>query len=246
MGYYVSMAEHQFQLIDRQEIAEQTMAFWFDTAGHEFSFEAGQNCDFTLIDPPQTDAEGNKRTFSIASSPSEEGRIMIATRMRPTAFKNSLKEIPVGTKVKVEGPNGNMVLHDDSSKAAVFLTGGIGITPMRSIIHWATEEKKPHQLYLLYSNRTPAASAFLDDFERWAVANENLHLALTITDSDDPSWKYERGMIDEAFIRQHVPDVMNAVYYLAGPPGMVLAMRRMVVGFGLGRDNIRIESFTGY
>jgi ferredoxin-NADP reductase len=240
------MREYLLALKDRREVAEGTMAFWFDTVGTDFTFEAGQNAEYTLIDPPATDAEGNTRTFSFASSPSHKDSFMVATRMRPTAFKNSLKQIPLGTKLKVDGPYGDMVLQDDASKAAVFLTGGIGITPMRSMIKWATEEKKPHQLYLLYSNRAPAATAFLSDFGEWAKANPNLHLALTITDSDDPNWKYEKGIIDEAFIRKHVPDVMNAVYYIAGPPGMVLAMRKILIGMGLGRDNIRVESFTGY
>jgi len=82
------MAEYFFPLSRREEIAEDTLAFTFDTRGSGFSFRAGQHVDLTLIDPPATDAEGNNRTFSIASSPNETASILIATRMRPTAFKN--------------------------------------------------------------------------------------------------------------------------------------------------------------
>ena len=92
---------------------------------------------------------------------------MVATRMRDTAFKRALRAIPIGTSVKVSAPMGSFTLHRDSSKPAVFLAGGIGITPIRSIIGWATEERLPHNLYLFYSNRTPEEAAFADRFENW-------------------------------------------------------------------------------
>ena len=162
------MTEHLFALKDRREVAEGTMAFWFDTSGSGFAFEAGQNADFTLIDPPKTDAEGNVRTFSFASSPHHRDFFMIATRMRPTAFKDSLRSVPLGTKLKVEGPNGNMVLHEDPSKPAVLFAAGIGITPFRGMLEWATERKLAHRFVLFYSNRTPALTAFLEDLETWS------------------------------------------------------------------------------
>lgn len=227
-------------------VAEDTMVFWFDTSGTKFTFEAGQNADYTLFDPPETDAEGNKRTFSFASSPHHKDQYMIATRMRPTAFKNSLKTIPVGTKVKIEGPLGNMLLHQDASKPAVMIAGGIGITPFRSMIEWATYKRLQHRITLIYSNRTPAATAFLNDLERWAAENTNLKLVLTITDSDNPSWKYERNRIDQAFLRKHVPDVRLPIFYIAGPPAMVLAIRKMLLDLGASKNSIKLESFSGY
>lgn len=240
------MAEYLLPLVDRKEVAEGTTAFWFDAKGSGLTFEAGQNADYTLLDPPQTDAEGNSRTFSFAASPHHHDTIMITTRMRPTAFKNSLKEIPLGTNVKVVGPLGNMVLHDDVSKPAVMIAGGIGITPFRSMIEWATHEQLPHQITLLYSNRNPAATAFLDDLEQWARDNQRLKLVLTITDSDDLSWKYERGKIDEAFIRKHVGDLSKPIFYLAGPDAMVMAMRKLLIGMGMSKDLIKMEAFSGY
>lgn len=241
------MADYYFPLIQRRDVAEGTMAFVFDTSGQTFRFDAGQNADFTLLNPAHTDAEGNTRTFSFASSPHHTDSIMIATRMRDTAFKNTLRELLLGTPVKVSGPSGNMVLHDDASKPAVFLTGGIGITPMRSIIEWATHEKKQHELFLFYSNKMPAATAFLDDFEGWAKENPKLHVLALVTDSDDTQQgRFHKGKIDASIIRSTIPNLLQAVYYLAGPPGMVDAMKILLTDLGVSRDNIRLESFSGY
>lgn len=239
------MADYLLPLKDRQEVAEGTMAFWFDTTGTDFTFEAGQNADYLLIDPPQTDAEGNMRTFSFASSPTHKDAYMITTRMRDTAFKNVLKTMPLGTKVKVVAPLGNMTLHKDSSKPAVFLAGGIGITPFRSMIEWATVTKQPHPITLFYANRNRAAIAFFDDLKTWAKKNAQFTFVPTI-DATEPGWTDEVGHIDAAMIKKHVPDFLKPIYYLAGPPAMVTAMRTMLIDGGVSKDNIKLESFTGY
>ena len=222
------------------------MAFRFDTSGSDFAFEAGQNADFTLIDPPKTDAEGNVRTFSFASSPHHRDFFMIATRMRPTAFKDSLRSVPLGTKLKVAGPSGDMLLHEDSTRPAVLFAAGIGITPFRSMLEWATEKKLPHRITLFYSNRTPALTAFLDDLESWRKRNPNIELVPTITDSTDPAWRYETGRIDMAMVARYVTDLKKPIYYLAGPPGMVAAVKKLLLDRGVSRDNVRFEEFSGY
>ena len=240
------MAEHLFPLKDRREVAEGTAAFWFDSSGSDFTFRAGQNADFMLVNPPETDSEGNARTFSFCSSPNNKGTIMVATRMRPTAFKNSLKVIPLGTGVKVGPSMGSFTLHKDVSKSAVFLAGGIGITPMRSIVEWATQERLPHRLILFYSNRTPAAAAFLPDFATWAKHNPQFKLIATVTDAKDPAWPYEFGRINKDLLTRHVPDLHQAIYYLAGPPAMVTGMRQLLDSLGISEDNLKTEEFAGY
>src|ERR1039458_9066758 len=113
------------KLAGRQEIAEGTMAFRFERPSG-WTLEAGQAIDITLLAPSETDAEGNTRTFTIASAPYEK-TLMVATRMRDTAFKRVLKVMPVGAAVQIEGPTGVLTLHSDATRAAVFLCGGIGI-----------------------------------------------------------------------------------------------------------------------
>jgi ferredoxin-NADP reductase len=140
----IPIAGYGPRLLGRVEIAEGTMAFHFEKPPH-FDFKPGQSADLTLSDPPETDAEGNTRTFSIAS-PSFENQLIFATRMRDTAFKRSLKKIPLGTEVKIDSPMGSFTLHKNSSKPAVFLAGGIGITPFISIVRQADHDRLPHKL----------------------------------------------------------------------------------------------------
>src|SRR5437879_131827 len=137
------------KLWSRVEVAEGTMAFHFEKPPG-FDFKPGQSADLTLLDPPETDSEGNVRTFSIASAPFQ-GLLMFATRMRDTSFKRSLKEMPLGTVVKMDSATGDFTLQKNSAKPAVFLAGGIGITPFSSIVRQAAHDRAPHKLYLFYS-----------------------------------------------------------------------------------------------
>ena len=102
------------KLTDRKEVAEATIAFRFEKPSG-WTFKAGQFIDMTLLDPSETDSEGNTRGFSIASGPHEE-TLMVATRTRDTAFKRVLKSMPLGTAVKVEGPFGNFTLHNNAAR----------------------------------------------------------------------------------------------------------------------------------
>jgi ferredoxin-NADP reductase len=134
----IPIASYQCNLLNRVEVAEGTMAFYFEKPSR-FDFKPGQSADLTLADPPETDPEGNTRTFSIASPPFEN-QLMFTTRMRDTAFKRSLKKIALGTQVKIDPPMGSFTLHKNSAKAAVFLAGGIGITPFLSIVRQADHD----------------------------------------------------------------------------------------------------------
>ena len=149
----VLMAGQTSKLTRRGEVAEGTMAFHFEKPSG-FNFKAGQSADVTLTDPPETDAEGNTRTFSIASPPFEN-ELVFTTRMRDTAFKRSLKKVPLNTDVKIGSAAGSFTLHKNPAKPAVFLAGGIGITPFLSIVRQADHDRLPHRLYLFYSNRRP-------------------------------------------------------------------------------------------
>ena len=153
------------KLVGRHEVAERTDAFRLEKPPN-WAFEAGQFLDMSLLDPSDTDAEGNTRTFSMASAPHEE-TLMVATRMRDTAFKRALKTMPLGSAVKLEGPSGDLTLHHNVRRTAVFLAGGIGITPFRSIVFQAAKEKLPHRIFLFYSNRRPEDAPFLDDCKLW-------------------------------------------------------------------------------
>lgn len=233
-------------LIRREQVAEGTMAFHF-ARPRDFQFRAGQAMDLTLIDPPQTDAEGNTRAFSIASAPFES-ELMIATRLRDTAFKRVLRQAPLGLELKMEGPSGSLILHHKAEKPAVLLTGGIGITPFRSIIRQAAQEQAPHQIYLFYSNRRPEDAPFLDELAEAAKANARFRSFATMTGMDKSHlpWQGETGFIDAAMLRRHLASLQGPIYYVTGPPAMVAAMRRMLVEAGVDEDDLRSEEFYGY
>lgn len=117
------MATHKVRLKGRAEVAAGTLAFSFEKPSG-FAYTAGQFVNVALIDPPETDDEGDDRTFSLASAPVEADPLF-ATRMRDTTFKRALKAASLGTPVRIAGPCGRMVLHDEPTRPAVFLAGGI-------------------------------------------------------------------------------------------------------------------------
>ena len=237
--------DYLFPLTDRQEVADQTMEFTFDTTGSEYNFKPGQHADYTLIDPPQTDAEGDLRTFSFVNAPGE-GRIKFATRMRDTAFKNSLKTIPLATIVKVKDPAGRMTLHKDEDKGAVFLVGGIGITPFMSILREVAATGQNRKITLIYSNKNEASAAYYQELHQLETDLPNFEFIPSFTNDHPVGWQGETGRIVEAMIKKYVDDPLEAVFYTAGPPGMVSAIIKTIEGLGVPDEQIRSEDFDGY
>jgi ferredoxin-NADP reductase len=211
------------KLVKKEPVAHETMAFHF-TKPEGFTFRAGQFADLTLIAPPETDAEGNTRGFSIVAAPYET-ELVFATRLRDTAFKQVLRSLPVGAEVKLDAPYGDFTLHKTETTPAVFLIGGIGITPVRSMVAQATHDRTA---------------------DRLARENSNFTFVPVLTAAVPEGWHGEHGRIDEAMLKRHISDLNAPIYYLSGPEGMVKAMRQLLVGVGVNEDNIKTEEFTGY
>lgn len=234
----------KIKLLKKAVVADGTMAFHF-AKPDGFEFRAGQFADYTLLDPAETDEEGNTRAFSLVQAPYEP-ELVAATRMRDTAFKRVLKSLPIGTEVKLDGPYGDFTLHKTATTPAVFIIGGIGVTPVRSMIAQATHDRTGHQLTLLHASGTPAALPFREDFERLATVNPDFHYVATASESAPADWSGERGIVNADMIRKYVPDLNAPIYYLSGPAGMVKAMRGLLVDLTVNEDNIRTEEFDGY
>jgi ferredoxin-NADP reductase len=241
-----TMAICTVKLKSRREIAFGTMAFHFDKP-EGFAFKAGQFGDFTLANPPETDAEGNTRGFSFASAP-YEGDLMVATRMRNTAFKRVLKTMEFGTELALDAPYGSLTLHDDSSIPAVFLSGGIGVTPVRSIILQAAHDKLPHKIFLFDSNRRPEDAAFLGELADAQRENPNFTLVATMTEMGKSAedWRGENGFITKDILMRYIDNFNIPIYYITGPRAMVAAMRKTLHESGVKDDKIRTEEFSGY
>jgi ferredoxin-NADP reductase len=236
------------RLVDRAPVAERTMAFWFEPDA-PLRFTPGQTVDITVPDPLFRDDLGNVRTFSIASLPSEP-RLMVTTRLGGSAFKRTLAEAPLGLPVDLDGPYGSFTLHQNVSKPAVFLAGGIGITPFHSIIGDVSERRVSRPLTLIYSNRTAHDVAWLADLEAWARVNPNFRLVATLTaPRPGEAWTHDTGRVDKPFLASHLgapSDLANTIFYVAGPGRFVTAMQALLPEVGADPDNIRAEEFPGY
>jgi ferredoxin-NADP reductase len=234
------------KLKSREEIAAGTMAFHFEKP-EGFVFKAGQFGDYTLIEPSETDGDGNTRGFSLASAPYEDD-LMFATRMRDTAFKRELRTMRIGTEIMLDAPYGSFTLHNKTSTPAVFLTGGIGVTPVRSIVLQAAHDNLPHKIFLFYSNRRPEDAAFLNELMEAQKRNPNYTFAGTMTEIENSAqkWDGKTGYITKDMLAKNVGDLMLPIYYVAGPASMVTAMRKTLNEAGVDDDNIRTEEFSGY
>ncbi len=240
--------QHDFlvRLGDREEIAEHTIACRLEKPS-DFVFKPGQFIEITLLNPPETDAEGNSRAFSIASTLRDDF-LLVATRLRKSAFKRVLSHASRGTQVKIDGPFGDLRLHNDSSRAAVMLCGGIGITPFRSIILTATQTKLPHRIFLFYSNRRPEDAPFLQEMQTLEKQNSNFKLIGCMTEMEKSrrSWDGETEKINRKMLEKYLGRLPSAIYYVTGPPGFVAGMRAMLAESGVADDNVRTEEFSGY
>ncbi len=234
------------RLVKKEQVADQTMLFQFEKPAG-FTYKAGQFADYTLISPAETDDEGNTRGFSLSSAPYEPN-LMCTTRMRDTAFKRVLRDMPIGTELELDAPYGSFTLHNKVSRPAVFLTGGIGITPVRSITLQSVHDKTDHKLFVFYSNKRPEDAAFLDELNRVGEANANVTFVATMTEAEksQQTWTGETGYIDQDMMSRYVKNLTIPIYYLCGPAGMVTAMRTLLNGAGVDDDDIRTEEFTGY
>lgn len=213
---------HRVKLLEKKDVAQGTMAFWFEKPAG-YNFVAGQHTTWQLINPSQTDAQGDSREFSFASTPHEDN-LMIASRMRDTAFKRVLHNLPLGTEIEVGEPEGDFVLHSDHSHPAVFIAGGIGTTPFRSMILDAPTRK----IILLAINRTPEETPFL---------NELGAINIFTSQTGHPTFEIIKG---------HLSSTMNGVYYVAGPGKMVHAMRNLLLENSVDDLYIKTEDFEGY
>lgn len=238
------MSKVNIKLKSRKEVAVNTMEFHLSKP-QGFTFKPGQFADYTQINPSETDTEGDTRGFSLGA-PYEED-IIFTTRMRDTAFKRNLKKMPIGTEVVFDGAYGSFTLHNNTKIPAVFLSGGIGITPIRSIILQATHDKTDHEIFLFYANKTPKDTAYLDELTAAEKANPNFKMVASMTDIDgSKGWKGETGYFTKQMLEKYIVDLTVPIYYISGPASMVASIRKTLNEAGIDDDNIRTEEFSGY
>lgn len=237
------MAIYNVKLLSKKQIADGTMEFIIEKP-NDFKYRAGQFFDI-LLSKKDPDAKKSSYVhgFSFVSAPFEE-HLVAATRMRDTDFKNAIRDLPDNTDIQIDACFGNFTLPKDTQKPVVFIIGGIGITPVRSMVAQATHDKSAQKLTLIFANRNPQYAPLIDDLNNLAKQNSNFKFVQTFTDAEVAG--AEKGRVTIDMVRKYVPDTKQAIYYLSGPAGMVRASRELLMNADVDEDNIRTEEFDGY
>lgn len=239
---------HEFLLKEIHQEAHDTILFRLDTQGAPFEHRAGQYVEVVI--PGTND---NSRYFSIASAAHVTNSLIFATRSRMSPFKETLESLRPGSLVHVSPPRGDFQLPEKRPGPVAFVAGGIGITPVRSImeeIAWLDERgemvDRTNPIFLFYSVRTPAQAVFLKDFEKWAARLPYFYFIPSVTRRYDGTWPYETGRITGTTLRLHIGDLTWATYYLVGSHPMVEGIEQILHDGGVPEDRIITEKFSGY
>ena len=206
----------------------------------KFEYKPGQHAIVEL----DTGGQESNRPLSIASSPTEDF-ILLSTKISQSPFKKSYAGLKAGDKVNLMGPLGTFFL-DEGAKHIVLMGGGIGITPFRSMIKYASDKSLPIKITLIYSNRNPNEICYKDEWPLFEKENKNLKVINTITEPEFANWGGRVGRINETLIKEFSDDFGNTLFYICGPPAMVDALLQILKSMSVPAKNIRIEKFAGY
>lgn len=232
---------------DKKEIAKDTLLVTFDLLGEKINFKPGQYFFITLLNPPYIDNDdrGSRRHFSIVNSPTQNNRIEMATRIRTeSAFKKSLRDLPVGSEVEIGPIQGTFILPDNLIRPLVFVAGGIGITPFMSILRFIKDKNLPCKITLIYSNREQKSAAFLNELTSMEKQIHDFKLIATMT--RDKNWIGEKRRIDEKFIKDYFKNPNDNTCMIASPPKMVEEVIKVLISAEVKEENIKSETFSGY
>jgi ferredoxin-NADP reductase len=234
------------RVLGHEEVAAGTRAFRL-ARPPGFDFEAGQAVTLLLVEPPPEE-NSRQRIFSLVSAPFEP-ELCVATRMREgSAFKRALASLPAGAPVRLRGPRGSMTLGEDSVRPAVFIAGGIGITPFMSMLRQAAHDGSRRPLRLVYSNRRPEDAAFLDELANLEHRLPGFRLHATMTDmaASQRTWRGDTRGLGAEVIGDACQGLPAPVYFVVGPPGFVAAAKEGLRALGVPAADARTEPFYGY
>ncbi|MFH1038115.1 MAG: FAD-binding oxidoreductase [PVC group bacterium] len=234
--------EIETELIEVIERTDNVISFRFDDRGG-VDFRPGQFFQLFL------EWKGAKldHYFSFSSSPTEQGYLEFTKKISDSDYCRALLALRPGDPVRMKLPLGRFIFDGQSPRAA-FLSGGIGITPIRSICRYLTDVGSSSRALVLYSARTGRDFVFLDDFREMEERNPRLSVTLTVTDQEPPDgWTGRTGRISAAMVREEISDYFGWVFYVCGPPKMVEALVSMLRDeLKLPPERVIIENFKGY
>jgi ferredoxin-NADP reductase len=205
-----------------------------------FDYAPGQYLYITIL------INGLKKSkpFTISSSPTETKFIEFTKRITDHEFSIALDNSKIGDWAHVKAPNGEFTFKGEYPKV-VMIAGGIGITPFRSMIRYCADKTIKSKIALLYGNRREETIAFREELDILAKQNPNLKVVYALSEPSD-GWKGRRGYVTPQMIKEEIPDYMERVFYLCGPPAMVTSMVDALKTLQIPNGKIRTENFSGY
>ena len=238
-------ARYVLPFLDKHRETPTATTFRFATKGTGFRYLSNQAIRLGL--PGVNDPWGPVRLFSLSSSPSELGFISITSKMTGSPYKEALNHLKEGDRAVVAGPFGDLIY--DASRPALFLAGGIGVTPFRGMLRYAVDTGARQPVILLYSARVPEEFAFRKELDALAQRRETIRIYYTVTrpQDSDSAWTGRTGRIDEAWIREMSQGLEDPKIYVVGLPEMVedsllLLRDKMKVA----EEDLEYEFFRGY
>ncbi len=184
--------------------------------------------------------------FSFSTSPTDKGYIEFTKRITESDFSQALDAITPGTWGQLKGPEGRFTLPRKERRLA-FLSGGIGITPLRSMFRYLVARNLAYDVVLIYGNRSVEEIAFRDELDDLTAAHHSLRVEHVLSGADPPEgWNGKAGHVDKEVVSELIPDYRERLFYVSGPPRMVIGLEQQLEALGIPPQQIRRDSFTGY
>ncbi len=236
------MWQFETEVFDVIQRTPNIKSFCFPTSDKGIRYQPGQFFFLTI----KIHGEEAIHHFSFSSSPTDKDYIEFTKRITSSDFSQALDVIQPGTWVRLRGPEGNFTLPRKQRRLA-FLSGGIGITPLRSMFRYITAKKLLYDVVLLYGNNSLEDTAFRQELDDLAASHLSLRVEYVLSGSDvPPGWKGKRGFINKDLIAELIPDYKERLFYISGPPRMVIALEEQLDNLSISPEQIKRDSFTGY
>ncbi|HUW23639.1 MAG TPA: FAD-dependent oxidoreductase [bacterium] len=237
------MIKFETEVLDIVQRTHNVKSFRFKIK-EDVNFKPGQFFFVTI----KIDGVERTKHFSFSNSPTEKRYVEFTKRITDSEFSQALERLKAGDWTRLKMPYGSFTFEGEYEKIA-FLSGGIGITPIRSICKFTTDSMLPTDMVLLYGNNREEDIIFRQDLDNMQSVNKNLRIVYTLTSSDIDRkiWKGRTGYIDDTMIKEEMPDYTERIFYICGPPRMVESLINILRNkLGVQQDKIKIEKFSGY
>jgi len=228
------------KLVQVIEEAEGVKTFILDPE-EKINFVAGQYASFSI----KKDGEKISRIFSFSSSPTK-AYISFTTIISESEYKQTISQIDQGDEFEVGMPMGEFTLNQAKGQSVVFVAGGVGITPIKSMIDFILENKIDKEITLFYANKTIKRIVFKKELDEAENKNGRIKVVNVLSQEETAPSGSEIGRINKEILQKYLGEVADKMFYLVGPPAFVEAMEQLLKEMQIPKNNIIKESFSGY